>query len=170
MMVRHTSFITFLLLLVLRLGISTAALSSSTTEHISSSLPRLLQTSRTSNEHKRKAFSRFAFVVPILSVSIMAWAVRKHKLCLCCGDDEIPDEIVVPRGDDSILGGESTKATEMQPPHYWKRYHAREKDRNKNSKSAVSSLRQPDDVSSLNTSEEDYEDDSTTNGFVLMVA
>jgi len=73
-------------------------------------------------------FQRLSFVFPVISLSIMAWAARKHRLIVCCGEDElIPDEIVVPNDDhddpsddDSVVGDRATDI-EMQPPHYWKR-------------------------------------------------
>lgn len=54
----------------------------------------------------------WSFVCPLLSLTIMAWAFRKNtrRVCICCGDVDVPDEIIVPSNEeeDSVVGDAST--------------------------------------------------------------
>jgi hypothetical protein len=53
----------------------------------------------------------WSFVCPLLSVSIMAWAVnRTTRKYVCCGDvhDTVPGEITVVNDDHSVVGDSST--------------------------------------------------------------
>jgi len=94
-------------------------------------------TSARHNHQHYNSFLHWSFVVPVLSISIMAWAFRKTKVILCCVDEhEIPDEIVVPIDDDddcdvnncrhrrdcdSVVGERNNpNDIEMQPPKYWR--------------------------------------------------
>ncbi len=60
----------------------------------------------------------WSFVCPLLSLSIMAWAVRRtsKRRYVCCGDveDTIPGEIIVVEGDHSVAGDCSTDV-ELMP-------------------------------------------------------
>ena len=94
--------------------------------------------------------------------------MKRHKLIVCCGEDElIPEEIVVPRKDDDSIVGDRNTDIELQPPHYWNKYQRRFN----NHVTPEASSEAQTDVSSMKgwCVEENDEDDSTTNGFVLMV-
>jgi len=131
------------------------------------------ETAATNRQAYHSSVVRWSFVLPIISLSFMAWAMKRHKLIVCCGDD-IPDEIVVPRssdvddGDASIVGDRDTDI-EMQPPHYWTRYQMRFDDHDQDISGSPSET--GTDISSLKgcCAEDNEEDDSTTNGFVLML-
>jgi hypothetical protein len=60
----------------------------------------------------------WSFVCPLLSLSIMAWAVRRttKRRYVCCGDveDTIPGEIIVVEDDHSVAGDCSTDV-ELMP-------------------------------------------------------
>ena len=61
----------------------------------------------------------WAFVCPVLSVSLMAWAFRRsaNRRCVCCGemDDVVPGEIVIVNKEaDSVIGDRSTDV-ELMP-------------------------------------------------------
>jgi hypothetical protein len=60
----------------------------------------------------------WSFVCPLLSLSIMAWAVRRtsKRRYVCCGDveDTVPGEIIVVEDDHSVAGDCSTDV-ELMP-------------------------------------------------------
>jgi hypothetical protein len=60
----------------------------------------------------------WSFVCPLLSLSIMAWAVRRttKRRYVCCGDveDTVPGEIIVVEDDHSVCGDCSTDV-ELMP-------------------------------------------------------
>jgi hypothetical protein len=63
-------------------------------------------------------FTMWSFVCPLLSLSIMAWAVRRtsKRRYVCCGDieDAVPGEIIVVEDDHSVAGDCSTDV-ELMP-------------------------------------------------------
>lgn len=105
----------------------------------------------------------------------MAWAARKHKLIVCCGDDElIPDEIVVRRSslddsgvvdDEDSVVGENNKDTdiEMQSPQQWKGFgHRHQRHQQRRSRGDGSLLKTRFEEDNYHT------DDFNTSEFVLM--